>query len=195
MYVIQYFAPYPCMEPGPSMEDIEHRVRQKYIAEVQSRPATLKKIHLYKSAKKLVGIVNFGFVPVLRNSLQAALCFVSVFLSSKLYSLCVLTLAKPRPLSWPLYSTDQQLWRQKYSWSWFHHCFIFKEGSWCHIKFGVNCKKYSRSWFFRSKTCSMAYMTKYVGYDSDWKKQRIYTRFACTKKVLYLQILSCCTIP
>ena len=64
MYVVQYFAPYPCMEagpsmelgpsmePGPSMEDIEHRVRQKYIAEVQSRPATLKKIHLYKSAKK-----------------------------------------------------------------------------------------------------------------------------------------------
>ena len=81
------------------MEDIEHRVRQKYIAEVQSRSANLKKIHLYKSAKKLVGIVNFGFVSVLRNSLQAALCFVSVNLSSKLYSLCVLALAKPRPLS------------------------------------------------------------------------------------------------
>ena len=45
----------PSMEPGPSMEDIEHRVRQKYIAEVQSRPATLKKIHLYKSAKKIGG--------------------------------------------------------------------------------------------------------------------------------------------
>ena len=40
---------------GNCMEDIEHRVRQKYIAEVQSRPATLKKIHLYKSAKKIGG--------------------------------------------------------------------------------------------------------------------------------------------
>ena len=60
---------------------------------------------------------------------------------------------------------------KKYSWSWFYHWFTFKEGIWCHIKFGENCKKYSRSWFFRSKTCSMAYMTKFVGYYGDWKKQ------------------------
>ena len=111
MYVVQYFSPRPSVEPNssvepcpsmehsPSMEDMEHRVRQKYIAEVQSKTATLKKIHLYKIAKKLAGIVNFGFVSALRNTLSAALCFVSVFLSSKSYSLCVLTLAKPRPLS------------------------------------------------------------------------------------------------
>ena len=53
--------------------------------------------------KKLLGgnllLGNFGMVSALTNSLQAALCFVSVFLSSKLYSLCVLALAKPRPLS------------------------------------------------------------------------------------------------
>jgi len=61
MYVVQYFASGPSMklgpskELGPSVEDIKHIVGQKYIAEVQSRPTTLKKIHLYKRAKKIGG--------------------------------------------------------------------------------------------------------------------------------------------
>ena len=131
MYVVQYFSPRPSVEPNssvepcpsmehsPSMEDMEDRVRQKYIAEVQSRPATLKKIHLYKGAKKwralliLVLCLHWEIHSKLRFALSVCSCQANCILS---VFLLLLNPAHSRDHYIALTNSCQG---KKCSWSWF----------------------------------------------------------------------------